>query len=238
MTGMAVARYDDVAEFYEAGWSDDCDDPATVALLALIGDIRAARVLDVACGHGRVTRELARRGARVVGVDISQRLLKKAQDSGSESTQLIDYVDADIADDKIALRLGTFDTVVCNFGLSDIDDLDGALRTIAAVLRPGGSFVLSILHPCFPGAGEIAGAWPSGSTYRDEGWWLTDRARSTLRRRVGAHHRMVATYLNALLENHFIIDTVREPGPPEGWARDSSAAIRYPVFLVVRSRRM
>ena len=45
----------------------------------------------------------------------------------------------------------TFDGVVCNYGLSDIDDLDGVLATVSRVLTPAGWFVFSILHPCFPG---------------------------------------------------------------------------------------
>jgi hypothetical protein len=37
--------------------------------------------------------------------------------------------------------------------------------------------VFSILHPCFPGGGEISGSWPAGGSYRDEGWWRAEAAR-------------------------------------------------------------
>ena len=59
-----------MADFYAAGF-DAIDDPASLALLDLLGVPAGLRVLDAACGHGRITRELARRGADVTGVDVS-----------------------------------------------------------------------------------------------------------------------------------------------------------------------
>jgi 2-polyprenyl-3-methyl-5-hydroxy-6-metoxy-1,4-benzoquinol methylase len=72
---MVLARYDAVADFYVSGF-DSADDPASAALLDLLGPVAGLRVLDAACGHGRITRELARRGADVVGIDISGNLIK------------------------------------------------------------------------------------------------------------------------------------------------------------------
>lgn len=133
--------------------------------------MRDRRVLDLACGQGRIARELARRGALVVGVDISSALLEKAR--ASESAQALgivyELVDASSAD---ALLNQSFDLIVCNFGLSDIDDLDAALATVARVLAAGGEFRFSILHPCFPGWGDNApSSWPPAEAYFDEGWW-------------------------------------------------------------------
>jgi ubiquinone/menaquinone biosynthesis C-methylase UbiE len=128
--------------------------------------------------------------------------------------------------------------VVCNFGLSDIDDLDGALDTVHRVLRPGGSFVFSILHPCFPGAGAVSGAWAGGGRYYDEGYWVADGVASTLRRQVGANHRMLSTYLNALTRHGLRLRETAEPEPPSEWATtERSDAVRFPVFLVVRSTK-
>ena len=76
MAGPA-ARYDRIADFYDAKAGQTVTDPATAALLDLAGDVRGMRLLDVACGPGRVTRELARRGAQVTGLDLSAALLEQ-----------------------------------------------------------------------------------------------------------------------------------------------------------------
>ena len=75
---MPEARYDAIADFYATAF-DEIDDPASTALLHLLGPPSGMRVLDIACGHGRITRELARRGADVVGIDISARLIRSEE---------------------------------------------------------------------------------------------------------------------------------------------------------------
>jgi hypothetical protein len=94
-----------------------------------------------------------------------------------------------------------FDGVVYNMALMDIDDLDGALPTVAAVLKPEGWFSFSVFHPCYPGgsdgSSDILPSWPPDRGYSYEGWWTTNGA--GVRGRVGSDHRMLSTYLNALL---------------------------------------
>ena len=109
-------------------------------------------------------------------------------------------------------------------GLSEIDDLDGVLATVVRCLRPGGRFVFSILHPCFPGAGDISGSWPSGGGYFDEGRWTAAGSRSTLRQQVGANHRMLSTYVVALARHGLNLDVLREPAPPAEWERSAPGA--------------
>jgi SAM-dependent methyltransferase len=229
---MSQARYDAVADFYAAGF-DSTGDSVSQGLLDLLGPVTGSRVLDVACGHGRITREIARRGAAVTGIDISEKLILKALDAERTEPLGIRYLHADIAagaDPDIT----NFDAVACNFGLSDIDDLDGAMAVISRALRPGGRFVFSILHPCFPGGNDISGAWPPGARYYDEGRWTAEGPRSTLRRQVGANHRMLATYLNALVAHGLAIDRVTEPLPAPDW--DPAHQVdRMPVYLVVRA---
>jgi SAM-dependent methyltransferase len=229
-----TARYDAVAETYAAG-PDDLTNPAAAALLELVGSVEDDRVLDLACGHGVVTRALARRGASVVGLDLSGGLLERARTLEAGAPLGVSYVQAS-ATDATALAGERFDVVVSNYGLSDIDDLDGACATVAHFLEPGGRFVFSILHPCFAGDEQGSGAWPSDGTYYDEGWWRAGGALSTLRREVGANHRMVSTYVNALVRHGLNIDAMVEPSEP-AWTAGRPLAAAQPVYLVVRCIR-
>jgi 2-polyprenyl-3-methyl-5-hydroxy-6-metoxy-1,4-benzoquinol methylase len=233
---MSTARYDAVADFYASGWSDDADDPVTAALLDLLGPVAGERVLDVACGHGRVSRALARRGAHVVGVDLSAGLLAHAERALAEEPLDIGYIQADVSM-LDSLGPDPFAAVVCSMGLSDVDDLDGCLRLVASALRPGGRFVFSILHPCFSGGGEVSGSWPTGSSYYDETWWAATGPASTLRNQVGANHRTLATYVNRLQAYGLLLDQVAEPPPSASWREQHPNAARGPVYLVARCLR-
>jgi SAM-dependent methyltransferase len=233
--GRAPARYDAIADSYGGFVVDDLSDPPAKALLELLPDPAGLRVLDVACGEGRLARELARRGGNVVGVDLSFAQLERARATETEEPLGIRYMEAD-ASSRGLLGDDLFDLVTCHFGLSDIDDLTGAVANVARLSKPGAPFLFSIVHPCFPGWGDDApSSWPPGESYFSERWW---RARNTgLRGKVGSTHRMLSTYLNTLIENGFAIERVLEPRPDPDWVqRKNPSDDLVPVFLVVRSR--
>jgi 2-polyprenyl-3-methyl-5-hydroxy-6-metoxy-1,4-benzoquinol methylase len=230
---MVQARYDEIAEFYIEGF-DSIDDPASLALLDLLGPVAGLRVLDVACGHGRVTRELARRGASVTGIDVSGALLARALKAEQDERLGIRYLHDDVTrPGALSGFRGSFDVATCNFGLSDIDDLDAAIAAAGDVLKPGGCFVFSIVHPCFAGSADIAGSWPASGSYYDEGHWMAQVTRSELRRRVGANHRTLSTYLAALRRHGLWLDEVAEPLPKPGYD-PAHVADRQPVYLAAR----
>jgi SAM-dependent methyltransferase len=226
------ARYDAVAATYGAE-ADPSTVPTTSAVLQLLGDVRGARVLDLACGHGSVARELARRGARVVGVDMASGLIARGRRAEAAEPLGVHYVEADAASAG-TLRGERFDSVVCHFGLSDIDDLDGVCGTVRRLLPSGGCFVFAILHPCFPGIGDVSGSWPTGGRYFDEGWWRADGELSVLRRVVGANHRTLSTYVNMLLRHGLRLDRLEEPPPAPAWTATRRGVECLPLYLVAR----
>jgi 2-polyprenyl-3-methyl-5-hydroxy-6-metoxy-1,4-benzoquinol methylase len=165
-----------------------------------------------AAGAGRTSRELARRGATVVGVDLSERLIVVARAENGADPLPITYIGADITavDDWWDGR--PFDGTACEMAFMDIDDLEGTVTAVSSVVRPHGAFVVSLVHPCFPGNAAGLSSWPPGSGYPAEGYWRSaGHNPDGVRIRVGSSHRMLATYLNTFLGAGFVLEKAHEP---------------------------
>jgi 2-polyprenyl-3-methyl-5-hydroxy-6-metoxy-1,4-benzoquinol methylase len=141
-----VSSYDEIAEWYDnwVGTHSMSDDPYFGAVEALMGEITGQRICDLACGQGRVARHLADRGARVVGIDLSAKLLAIARHHEETSPRGIEYVHADVQRLEDA-AFDPFDEVVCSMALMDIPDLGATVRGVASLLRAEGWFASSIL---------------------------------------------------------------------------------------------
>jgi SAM-dependent methyltransferase len=104
---------------------------------------KGARVLDLACGAGRHSIELARRGYRVTGFDLSEDLLREARSAGRSARQHVDFVHGDMRDLPYH---GTFDAAVnmfSSFGYFDSRDDDRkVLAGVARALRARGKFLM------------------------------------------------------------------------------------------------
>jgi demethylmenaquinone methyltransferase/2-methoxy-6-polyprenyl-1,4-benzoquinol methylase len=102
--------------------------------LAHLAGVRAGeRALDLACGTGDIAFEIADRGARVVGLDITERMIQLARRrSQSRAAFLIG--------DMMALPFpsASFDLVTTGYGIRNVPDIETALAEIHRVLRPGG----------------------------------------------------------------------------------------------------
>ncbi len=151
---MSGATYDEHADFYVAFVDAAVAEEGgyVTTLLATIRELLADRVLgaricDLACGEGYVSRFLARSGpAEIVGIDLSVRLIEEARRRADAPGLTF------IRDDARELRTladASFDIAVCQMALMDIADHRAMFRAVKRVLKPDGKFVFSLLHPCF-----------------------------------------------------------------------------------------
>lgn len=109
------------------------------------------RVLDAACGNGLTSRRLAALGAQVTAFDFSANMIAYAKERTSDDSSSIQYHVMDATDEAALLSLGegAFDAALCNMALFDMAEIDPLLRALSRLLRSGGRFVFSIVHPCF-----------------------------------------------------------------------------------------
>jgi demethylmenaquinone methyltransferase / 2-methoxy-6-polyprenyl-1,4-benzoquinol methylase len=140
MFDRIAGRYDLLNSLMTAGlhhsWRTRAADRAEVSP----GDA----VLDVCCGTGDLSFELAQRvspGGHVVGCDFSEQMLdlarEKAVDRGVESVRF-EWADAL----QLPYDQGRFDAVTVGFGVRNFADRDQGLREMARVLKPGGRLVI------------------------------------------------------------------------------------------------
>jgi 2-polyprenyl-3-methyl-5-hydroxy-6-metoxy-1,4-benzoquinol methylase len=115
-------------------------------------NVRAGqRILDLACGNGQFARRLARLGACVLGVDISERMIERARARTTELGDRIEFQILDCTRADLLLSLGErqFDAAVCTMALMDMTAIQPLFTALARLLKAGGCFVFSVLHPCF-----------------------------------------------------------------------------------------
>lgn len=112
-------------------------------------DLRGRDVVHIQCHIGFDTIALARRGARVTGVDFSRASLAKAAELAERCGVEIEWVQANATALPDSLR-GGFDVAYATIGaICWIEDIGAWMRSAAATLRPGGRLVLVEIHPLY-----------------------------------------------------------------------------------------
>src|SRR5947208_7561607 len=220
---MSRARYDDVAEWYDAEFATThLGLSAREVVLRLLGE-GPGRLLDLGCGGGAHAVAFAERGWTVTGVDISSAQLELARARG------IEVLEVDAA--ALPFEDESFDTVVSMFTHTDVDDFATVIHETARVLRAAGPLVYLGVHPCFVGphafvhdrdVPELSPGYRDTS-YRTEapGIWSEG-----IRSKVGATHLPLGLFLQTFLDAGLVLERVEEP---EG--RD------YPHVIALRARR-
>jgi ubiquinone/menaquinone biosynthesis methyltransferase len=121
-------RYDLITRLLSYG-----QDARWKARLVVAANVRPAqRALDLACGTGDIAFAVAAHGARVVGLDITYRMLQLASRRSSAAR----FIAGDMT--QLPFQSRSFEIVTTGYGLRNVPDLDAALEEIARVLKPGG----------------------------------------------------------------------------------------------------
>src|SRR5919206_2456433 len=130
-----------------AGYDIYRDALNTPAFLSILPPVRGLTGLDIGCGEGSNTRQLARRGAKMHAIDIAPTFIRHAR--AAEETEPLGIVFSVADGTRLPFSSQSFDFVVAFMSLMDIPDQRTVLLETERVLRPGGFLQFSIPHPCF-----------------------------------------------------------------------------------------
>jgi len=213
-------------------------------------------ILDIACGNGLTSRKLAELGAQVTAFDFSANLIEKAKARSTHLESLISYHIIDATNEQQLLGLGeqSFDAALSNMALFDMANIEPLFRVLRRLLKPGGIFVFSLMHPAFNNASsmhvmeeiDVEGVIKTVysvkisrymTPYQTKGLALRNQPKPQM-----YFERPLQYYLNLGFQNGFVLDGFQERAfPPEapqsfplGWGGNFS---EIPPVLVARFRK-
>lgn len=218
-------------------WGPEGLHEADVELLGR--DLSGRDVLEIGCGAAQCSRYLALRGVNVTAADFSHEMLKNAERLSTEASTQFPLVRADAR--SLPFEAGSFDVVFTSFGvLPFVPNLTDVHREVARVLRPGGAWVYSAMHP-------VRWMFPDDPTRKGMGVRHSYFDHEPYVERTGVleyaeFHHTFADHMNSLRDTGFVVDKVIEPEWPAdrdvvwgGWGPERSPFI--PGTLIVRSVR-
>jgi SAM-dependent methyltransferase len=189
--------------------------------------------VDIGCGEGRVGRDLARLGHRVLGIDASSNMAMAAASHDDVGGPIV------VGD---AAALPTHDAIadcaVAFMCLQDVDRMEAALHETARVLMTGGTLVLAITHPLntagsfTPGPDELARPFVISGSWFERRPLFDTCARDGFTMTFHSEHRPLQAYADALADAGFLIERLREVGNPD----ETDKWHRIPLFLHLRAR--
>lgn len=178
---------EDYLHFYASMLSDEVSDIQAEFIWSLLDLAAGQRVLDLACGHGRIANRLAQRGAAVTGLDATALFLEVARHDASNRGVTVDYVQGDV---RALPWADHFDTVLCwftAFGYFDDEQNRQVLSQVFDSLKVGGRFLVELNHK-----DGLLPRWVPSSVERSaEGMLIDERTFDPLTGQSTAHRTIV-----------------------------------------------
>jgi SAM-dependent methyltransferase len=195
------------------------------------------RTLEVGCGEGRVTRDLTKRGHRVVAVDTTPGLLALARNSDPDGS----YLRSDAA--ALPFADASFDLVVFYNSLMDVDEMEGSVSEAARVLARGGHLCACVTHPTADAgrfvSGEPDAAFVIEDTYLGpRRWFEMQTERDGLEMHFTGWAYPLEAYFKAMERAGLVVEALREPKVDDPTVLKDPSEERWrrvPMFLMWRA---
>jgi len=132
-------------------WSEQYDhnrnktrDLDAAATAKILNNYNFSTIIELGCGTGKNTGYLLKRADKVIGIDFSENMLKKARNKFSDEN--VEFRKWDLTK-TWNLKSESADLITCNLVLEHIENLDCVFSQAYETLKPGGLFFISELHP-------------------------------------------------------------------------------------------
>lgn len=209
------------------------DIPATVSLLPK--RLTNKKILDAGCGSGIYSMLLAEKGGKVTGVDISKKMIEIAM-SQTPKRLKIKYVVGGLY--NLPFQNSSFDIIVCNYVLENVENLLKVFKQFYNVLTPKGVCIISLSHfirrNSIPTVKDGKEQWIINNYFNSE-LGTSDFGGGMI---VPKYRRTLQTYVDALSKSGFVIERILEPQPiPEGRRVDKEGyekAMRLPQVITMK----
>ena len=119
--------------------------PLRLEWINALAPVAGKRVVDIGCGGGILAEAIAKKGATVTGIDLSEKALKVAELHSLESGVSVRY-ELTSAEDLAAREAGQYDIVTCMEMLEHVPDPSAVVKACATLVKPGGQVFFSTLN--------------------------------------------------------------------------------------------
>lgn len=237
-------NWNKMAEAYEAftGGEDSYSNVIEwKAIKGILPDLKGKSVLDLGCGTGRFSFLFEELGPKeVVGVDISEEMLEIGKKLAKEKKSVVKFIHGDV-ENISTIDSCSIDLIFSSTTLHYIKDLNTVMKEIERILAPGGTCILSVIHPVYSASYPVAHI--NGDFPKDEEWtvnYLNKSVRAYIQPWIEyndeidnylscSYHHTMSDYINSIISSGLQIKELLEPLPPEKWKE--SAAGRYYSFM-------
>jgi SAM-dependent methyltransferase len=207
--------------------------------LRLLGDVAGQRAIVLGCGGGQDCIALAKRGATVIGVDLSDKQVEYGRRLAEREGVMVTLMQGNVEELR-GIDDETHDIALSLHAMNYVERADRAFEEAYRVLRRGGLFVLSVHHP-MDGSLSDAPPYAVEKRYWDEQRdWQWDFSEAKASARMRSWYRPVSAWFELLTDAGFRVERLLEPPPvadsdePWRWlgsTKDKAELIPYTLIM-------
>lgn len=213
-----------------------------------LGNLKEKTVLDAGCGNGYLSRRMAKTAKKVVGIDLTEKLIASAKNR--QNPQNTKFYVCDL--EKLSFPENTFDVVLCNMVLMDVEKLQTVIKELSRVLKVRGKIIISSIHPCFENPPRTYSLFKEKNNkqirigrvvqrYYETG--LIIDKNQTFEKQVPYqhYHYLLSDYLNAFSKANLLLEETQEPNDYQilkaiGINQDANE--HTPTFIIFKLRKI